>query len=90
MTKKRKLVLPSRVKLNGVGEKDRARQQSAVAASRSKQAQRNHAAEVARLEPAENPMVELLRAARAGDADAFWRADELYGTSWRVKRKEVA
>lgn len=67
-----------------------ARQQNAVKAANARQAQRNHAAEVAKLVPAENPMVGLLRAARADDPDAVWRADALYGSSWRVKRKAVA
>jgi hypothetical protein len=92
MPKRRKPFSPKQLlkPANDVANKYRERQQSAVAASRLKQGQRNHAAELAKQEPAENPMVELLRAARCGDEDAVWRADELYGSSWRVKRKAVA
>lgn len=87
-TKKRKPRVKNRAKFCYAITKT---QEAAVAAARSKQAQRNHAAELAKLEPAENPMVALLRAARAGDPEAVLEADLLYGSSWRRKtRKAVA
>lgn len=92
MPKKRKAFrIDSRVKAaNSMADKYRERQQSAVASAKNTQAQRNHAAEVAKMAPMESPLVELLRAARSGDDDAMSRADALYGDSWRVKRRKVA
>lgn len=88
--KRRKSRAEARPRTSEDARKNLERQQNAIAASREKQAQRNHAAEVAKTAPMESPMVELLRAARGGDPDAIDRADALYGSSWRVKRLEVA
>lgn len=40
---------------------------------------------IAALPPMPNPRETLLSLARGGDDDAQWRADELYGMSWRAE-----
>lgn len=40
---------------------------------------------IAALPPMPNPRETLLSQARGGDDDAQWRADELYGMSWRAE-----
>jgi hypothetical protein len=83
MTHVGKFLLESLIKPSAIGEKYRQRQKNASDASRDRQAQRNHAIDVAKAGPSESPRVELLRAARSGDSYARRRADELYGSSWR-------
>lgn len=52
-------------------------------------AKAEHAKHVASLPPMPNPRKALLASARGGDDDAQWRADELYGMSWRAEGEVV-
>jgi hypothetical protein len=55
--------------------------------NRKKGKRSQQVARVARLGPMPDPMAELLKAARAGDADAIRRANALYGSSWKRAAK---
>lgn len=77
--------MTARSVLGGMAGNDNGRSER-IAESNRKRTLRLNARRMAAAVLADDPMVELLGAARSGDLHAAWRADQLY-VNWRRGRK---